>query len=942
MFDTIKGYITDLFKSRIVVLAIVFIAMAVVLLHRLFQLQIIDGEEYENTFDVRIKKESILPCTRGLIYDCNGELLAYNELVYSVAIEDNGDYDTLKEKNDTINPALMELFSIIESHGDSLVNDFEILLNASNEYEYTVDGKEKTRFLSNVYGVSVDKLKKEQKYATAEDVMNYLCNSKHYNLSEEQYSRSDILKMVGIRFDMSLNNYQKYVTTTVASDVSAETVAIVMEHQADLPGVSIQEDTVRRYHEFSQCASHIIGYTGKVSEEQLRELQSVNEKYNENYIVGKAGIEEAMEEVLQGTQGKEVFYVDNLGKVIDVEERVESTVGNDVYLTIDINLQKTIYNILEQHLAGIISSKIVNESAYTTRKINDSDDVVISIDDVYFALVDNNVINIEHFSKEDASQIEKQVYGFFQQKLQEVTEQLREQLTGGQALPKKELSEQYQSYMDYLYQSLLDEGLLIKSKIESTNEQYQSWKTGESSLRDFLYYCISQNWVDVNRISSKSAYADADEIYQYMVGIAIENLVTDNDFHKRVYEYLILDHVLNGRELCLILYDQGVLQPDAAKERLSAGTLGASSFIISKINALEITPAQLALDPCSASVVITDVQTGQVKALVTYPSYDNKKLANRIDASYYNQLLNDQSLPLFNRATQQKSAPGSTFKMLTSIAGLEEGVITVDDLIEDEGKFMKISNTPRCWYFPSKHGKLNVAQALEHSCNYFFYEVGYRLSMDENEEYDEDIGIEKLTYYAEKMGLGEKSGVEIEESAPNISKKYPVMAAIGQAEHNFTTVQLSKYVTAVANGGTVYDLTLIDKTMTAEGDLIQRYEPKIYQETDFAQTTWNAVQSGMRLMAQSASTLNKMGVAVAGKTGTAQEDSSRPNHALFVGYAPYENPEISIAVKIPYGYNSSNATAVAKDVWNYYFELRSYEQVVDGQAVAPGAEVIHD
>lgn len=942
MFDTIKGFVSDLLKSRVLVLAIVFVGMAVLLLHRLFQLQIVDGEEYENTFDIRIKKESVIPCTRGLIYDCNGELLAYNELVYSVAIEDNGDYDTLQEKNDTINPALMELFHIIESHGDVVVNDFEIVLDASNEYAFAVEGNEKTRFLANAYGVSVDDLEEEQLHSSAADVMKYLCNETHYNLPEGELTKTEILKIVGIRFDMSMNNYQKYVTTTVASDVSAETVAIVMENQAELPGVSIQEDTIRRYHEDSQCASHIIGYTGRVSEEQLKELKSVNEKYNESYIVGKSGIEETMEEVLQGTQGKEIFYVDNLGKVINVEERVESIVGNDVYLTIDIKLQKAIYNILEQHLAGLVSSKIVSESAYVTRNINDSDEVVISIDDVYFALINNNIIDIEQFSAADATEAERRVYQVFQSKLQEVTGQMYGQLNSKDAIVQKDLTEQYQSYMDYVYQYLLEEGIIIKSKMNTSDETYQNWKNGEISLRDFLYYCISQNWVAVNEISSKSAYADADEIFQYMVEIATESFSWDNSFHKLVYEYLILDRVLSGRDVCLILYEQGVLEADENKERLAAGTLSAANFMISKINSLDITPAQLALDPCSASVVITDVDTGQVRALVTYPAYDNKKLANRIDAEYYNQLLNDKSLPLFNRATQQKSAPGSTFKMLTSIAGLEEEVITIQELIEDEGQFMKISNTPRCWYFPSKHGQLNVSQALEHSCNYFFYEVGFRLSMDENEEYDEEIGIDKLTYYAELMGLGDKSGVEIEESAPSISKKYPVMAAIGQAEHNFATSQLAKYVTAVANGGTVYDLTLIDKTMTAEGDLIQRFNPKVYAKTDFADTTWNAVQSGMRLMAQSTSTLNKMAVNVAGKTGTAQEDSSRPNHALFLGYAPYENPDISIAVRIPYGYNSSNATAVAKDIWNYYFELRSYEQVVDGQAVAPGAEVIHD
>ncbi len=942
MLDAIKGFFSDFFKSRLLILGIVFAVLSFVLLQRLFQLQIVEGENYENSFNVRIKRERVIPCTRGLIYDCNGELLAYNKLVYSVVIGDEGNYADLKEKNATLNPALMKLFEIIESRGDKLVNDFGIVLNQSNEYEFTVEGKARDRFLSGVYGVAVKDLEEEQKNASAEDVMKYLCNKEHYDLSEKEYSRSDILKIVTVRFGLTQNNYQKYITTTVATDVSAETVAIVLENQDDIPGVSIQEDTIRQYHEDSKYASHILGYTGMISEEELDSLKNIDEKYDENYVVGKAGVEESMESTLQGTQGSETFYVDYLGKVIEVEDRVEPKSGNDVYLTIDINLQKTIYEMLEQHIAGLVSSKIVSTSAYETRKIDDSDDVAISIDDVYFALINNNVIDVERFSQENASETEKQVYQLFQNKKQAVTGQIMEQLNNAAAAPEEELSEEMQGYMTYMEDRLLRDGILMQSAIDSSDETYLAWNDGKISLREYLYHCIAQNWVDVTRVSSDSDYADADEIYQFMLRHLQDIFETDAEFHKKIYEYMILDKELTGQLVCLILYEQGVLEKDDTYNQLHEGSLDAMSFIIGKINSLAITPAQLALDPCSASAVVTDVNTGQIRALVTYPSYDNTKLANRIDGEYYNKLLNDKSLPLFNRATQQKTAPGSTLKMLTSVAGLEEGVITTSETINDEGRFTKVSNMPRCWYYPHSHGQLRVAQALEHSCNYFFYEVGYRLSTDENGEYDENLGIEKLTKYAQIFGLGEKSGVEIEETVPQISKKYPVMAAIGQAEHNFATIHLAKYVTAVANGGTVYDLTLIDKVMNSKGDLLEKREPKIYQKTNFSQDTWSAVHEGMRAMAISTSTLSNLGVAVAGKTGTAQEDDSRPNHALFVGYAPYDNPEISIAIKVAYGYNSSNATAIARDIWNYYFRLRSYEQLVTHTAIAPGSQVIHD
>ncbi len=944
MINTIRGWLADFFKSRLLIIGLFFFFLCSVLVYRLFQLQIVNGETYESTTEVRALKENVLSCSRGLIYDCNGEVLAYNELVYSVVIEDSGTYDDLSEKNETLNPALLKLFQIIESNGDSLVNDFPVVLNQSDEYVFTEEGSSQRTFLINVYGVSsYDSLTEEQQNASAEEVMEYLCNESHYDLSAETYSKEEILKIVTVRYGMSQNNYQKYITTTVASDVSAETVAIVMENSEDLPGVSIEEDTIRKYSEDSIYASHIIGYTGAISDEELSELQNIDEKYTESYMVGKSGIEEAMETVLQGTQGSESFYVDSQGRVLEVAERTESIAGSDVYLTIDIQLQKTVYQILEQTLAGIISSKIVSTSAYETRKISDSEDVVISIDDVFFALIDNNVIDIGHFSEADASETEQAVYTQFSEKKQSVETQISSQLNSSNAEIYNNLSEEMQSYMDYIEDWLISDGLIVKSSIDTSDEAYTSWTNGESSLRDYLYACISNNWVDVTQLSVEDTYADADEFYNFMISQVIASFETNVDFQKTIYEYMILDKELGGASICLILFDQGVLEMDeTAYQNLKSGSQSAANFIISKIESLEITPAQLALDPCSASAVITDVETGEVKALVTYPSYDNNKLANQVDADYYSQLLNDQSLPLYNYATQQKTAPGSTFKMITAIAGMEEDVITSTELITDEGIFEKVSNKPRCWYYPSTHGSINVSTALMESCNYFFYEVGYRLSTNTTGQYDEDQGIELLTKYAEMFGLGEKSGIEIEESSPNISSVYPVMSAIGQGEHNYTTVQLAKYVTAIANGGTVYNLTLIDKITSSDGTVIQETEPDIYYQTDFSQTTWNAVHSGMRSMALSTTALSSLDVAVAGKTGTAQESTYRPNHALFVGYAPYEDPEISVAIKIAYGYTSSNAVSVAKDIFNYYFELEDYDDVVSSEASDPGEDVIGD
>jgi penicillin-binding protein 2 len=340
-------------------------------------------------------------------------------------------------------------------------------------------------------------------------------------------------------------------------------------------------------------------------------------------------------------------------------------------------------------------------------------------------------------------------------------------------------------------------------------------------------------------------------------------------------------------------------------------------------------------------VVITNVNTGEVLALVTYPGYDNNRLANSIDADYYNELLNDLSLPLVNRATQQKTAPGSTFKAITAIAGLEEGKISTSELITDRVLFDKIDPSPSCWS-KSGHGSINVSQAIRHSCNYFFYEVGYRLSLDSSGKFVDKLGIQKLTKYAEQFGLNDKTGIEIAESQPQIATEYPVTAAIGQSDNNYTNVGLARYMTTVANKGTCFNLSLIDKTTDSDGNLIQDYTPTVRNTLSIKDSTWNAVHLGMRMVVENTTAFNGLSVQVAGKTGTAQESKSRGNHALFVGFAPYENPEIAFSVQIAYGYTSANAAEIASDVVKYYYNIGEEDDVLKGVASAPTTYVAGD
>lgn len=935
MFEHIKEGLRLFFKSRLAVAALVMILLFSALLWRVFSLQIINGKEYQENYTLTIVKERTLNSTRGNIYDRNGNLLAYNELSYSVTIEDNGTYSSTSVKNESLNAEIAQLITALEKNGDSISNDFRITLNDDGTYSYNVEESSTTwkRFLADVFGESsYDDLEYNKNLgfneaeATAEQVMEYLTGESRFDIGSE-YDKEMAYKITVVRFAMGQNAYQRYIATTIATNVSEETVAYISEHSSELQGVEVIDDTVRRYND-SEYFSSIIGYTGKISTEEYNRLSEEDDSYTLNDVVGKLGIEQYMDSELKGEKGYEKLYVDYLGKEVEVIDHEEPTAGNNVYLSIDRDLQIAVYDLLEQEIAGILYSNIENPSS----------DINIPITDVYFALIDNNVIDFTEFSDADASSYEKEVLQLFESRQSVVTERVRTELTGGAPTNLSAMTEEYQDYFTYIIRMLRENDILISENIDTSDEVYQAWRNGDISPQEYLNHAISQNWIDITKFSVEEKYSDSTEIYDGLCNYILEDIASDTEFSKLIYQYLIETGTVTGRQLCLILFDQGMLTYNEEEiAGLASGQTAPNAFIKEKIRTLEITPAQLALDPCSGSCVITDTKTGEVLALVSYPGYDANRLANTVDAEYFSSLQNDKSLPLYNYATQQGTAPGSTFKMVTATAGFAEGYLTTTETIQDRGQYENVSNRPRCWIYPSSHGIINVSEALRDSCNYFFYEVGYRLStnnyaMSYSDEAAQN-GIERIQKYAALYGLDETTGIEIEENAPQIADDFPVMAAIGQSNNKYATVQLARYVTAVANGGTVYNYTLLSRLEDSDGNVLQNYEPEIRNTVDVLDSSeWNAIHSGMRMVAENSSEFSGFPVQVAGKTGTAQEDLSRANHALFVGYAPYDDPEISIATRIAFGYTSHNAAELSRNILAYYFGVEDAETLLNGQA----------
>ena len=915
--------------------------------------QIINGEKYLNDFTLTIRKETTLKSTRGNIYDKNGKLIAYNELAYSVTIEDN--YESGSSKNQKLNDCILKTINIIEDNGDVVANDFKIVLNEYNQFEYAVSDAKLLRFLADIYGhKSVDDLKTSERNATPLEVIEYLCSKEKFGIGSREdvhgevsfnpmrgYSYEDILKIITVRYSMSTNAYQKYVTTVIASDVSKETVAAIMENATVLQGVNIEENTLRKYNDAKYIA-HIVGYTGNASTDDLVELKGSEHNYNMNDVVGKAGVEKAMEEHLQGTKGSEVIYVDNVGKIIERASRVEPVSGNDVYLSIDLDLQKAVYNMLEQKLAGILVGKIINMKTYDNSVVKTSN-MMIPIDDVYYAFFNNNIIDIEKMSLEDANEYESLVYTKYLDKRNRSIQALREELTNIKT-PYNQLSKEMQVYESFIVSMLSsnNKGVIISSSVNKEDPTYKAWAIDETiSLNEYLHYALANNWIDITKINIESKYSDADLIYEKLVDYICEKLETENGFCKRQYKYMIADNELSGREICMILFEQKVVFGSAAeKEAVETGARTSYDFLINKIANIEITPAMLGLDPCSGSCVVTSTK-GEILACVSYPGYDNNKLANQINADYYAELMNDIASPMYNYATQQMTAPGSTFKMLSSIIGLEEGVINQGEIIYCKGTYEALDIEKKCWVYPGGHGQMDVINAIGNSCNVFFYDVGFRLATNlYTENYDEKRGLERMTKYAEMFGLTEKTGVEMEENESHYSDTLPIDTAIGQGSNNITTIALSRYVTAIANRGNVYNLSLVDRIADSDGKTVKRYGPTLRNTVTLDESEWNSIHSGMRMVVQKAKAFNSVEMPVAGKTGTAQSSKSRTNHALFLGFAPYEDPEITVAIRIAYGYTSGNAAALAADVIKYKFNLD--DNLITGIADVNEAEVIDD
>lgn len=372
-------------------------------------------------------------------------------------------------------------------------------------------------------------------------------------------------------------------------------------------------------------------------------------------------------------------------------------------------------------------------------------------------------------------------------------------------------------------------------------------------------------------------------------------------------------------------------------------------------------------DAQGGAAVVMNVNTGEVLATASYPTFEPQWFVGGISQENWAYLRDDSRHPQLNKTIQSTYEPGSTFKMVTAIAGLETGAITTKERINDTGVYRKYNMEWKCWYYTSYHrghGYQNVTQALQHSCNYFFYETGDRM------------GIDNLSKYALHFGLGKKTGIELpneKEGAVASKETYAKLrnggrigpgdvlnASIGQGDNNFTPMQIAKYISSIANGGNVVKPTIVksilnsDGTEVAKDEIIQYTNEKLgYSDTDdgitISQESVNVAKEGMRMAASEAggtayNIFKGFNQEVAGKTGSAEAGKDKNGNDLvnawFVCFAPYEKPEVAVVVMIENGGHGNYAAEVARDVLTQYFGMNESTEINESMTATPFVEQI--
>lgn len=692
------------FADRYGILAISIILMVMLIVLQLANLQIVKGGEYDEMSQRKLLKERRVIAPRGNIVDRYGVPIAVNSQGFTVELVKT------KIEPDALNLMLLKIANIFEKNNDAYYRSLGKYINI-NPFSYGTAINQSETKLNKWLGEMAVKQRDLEQLTSPEQVFKYLRDIK-FKIGAG-YTDEEAYKIMGLRYEMLIRGYSALNPLSLAKNVSKETVAELEEKQREFPGVTTGVEPMRKYID-AQAAAHLIGYLGNINENDYKRLK--DEGYGMNDLIGQKGVERSAEKYLKGKDGLKRIEVDISGRLTEELNQNPATPGNDVYLTIDMKLQKTAMESLE-------------------------------------------------------------------------------------------------------------------NKITELNKMYDGKK----------YFG----------------------------------------------------------------------------------------------------------DTFAGSVVAMDVNTGEILAMASYPSFDpsvflkgsDDKEAEELKVQW---LTDNQNKPTRNRAIQDIFAPGSTFKPLVGIASLEEGALTPNERVLDEGETVIGGWNFKCLEYRDygwAHGYLNLKEALGNSCNIFFHKIGVR------------TGIDNLDKWAKYFGLGEKTGIDVdsESEAKGIraNKEYKktvykddwrpadtAQASIGQIFHAYTPLQLTNYTASIANGGKRFKPYLIKKVTKYDGSLVMETSPE-FEQIPVKEETIRTVKAGMVAVANAndgtaVDVFRDFKFKVAGKTGTAETgERNHSSNGLFIAYAPENDPKIAVAVVIERGAWGANASPVVKDILAEYFNLNGTAKADD-------------
>lgn len=921
----------DLCKNRIFVMLCGVIVLFVIIVLRLFSLQIIHGEEYDASITASISKDLPVPASRGGIYDRYGRPLATNTVAYSVQVDGSV---TLALSDNERKSLSMALTDWLWENGHHQVNSLPITQSAP--YAFTYEGtEEEMEKQENRWKASIG-LEKKQYKLTAEECLAYLYEKydvpKEYSPQQQRVylslAMSDDRNLMALTLSRKLEEFGETITDELPLGKEAP-------YAFQFSGNANRE---KSWKESMLMEKEQLRYNSLQTLEYLREFFGLPEGLPNDLVRDTLGIRYSLYLKRYQQFQSVTIATDISDKTLAYIEENQDTFPNVIIDT--VSLREYPDGKYFAHIIGYIRQ--MTESDYALYK----DDVDAEGNPLYSQTDIVGQDGMEKLYERDLNGVDGKVQI-------EVDKQGRRMsvISSTEPVAGKDLFLTIDSELQKVAYDTLESELRKAVLKKLTGGGKNAVSTTE------LFNCM----ININHISAQKMLQAEDgtqkAVYDKLKQ-ANPTFRPDQDDAVTVAKEFLIDGLEKGiisvRELTLMMIEQGNLPvTEEEKAGIDSGSLSPLSLIIKKLNSGEMSPADTGLDPCTGSVFVTQVGSGEVLASVTYPSYDNNELVNTFNNAYYNDLLQDGNTPLVNRPLKQKKAPGSTFKMIIALAGLESGTITPNTLITDKGLF-KDAGMPyaRCWIYSNTggtHGPVNVSHALEVSCNYFFYELAYRMGNVDNGNSNQ--AITTLNEYMAAFGMNDYTGLELDEYGPTMAspdnkekavKTFnpdattsqtrwtdgdTIRTAIGQSINSYTPAQMTKYVSTLANGGTLYRLHMVDHIQNPNGSLHSEVEEKVENVTKFKEENLQAVYDGMYLVTNGTrgtlrTAFNDLPIKVAAKTGTAEEDKNRSSHTWFVCFAPYDDPQIAITVMIPFGEGSGTpAPEVAKAIIREYLGL---------------------